>query len=78
MQKHANCPFCGGEAKLKEERIQEKEDIWNTYKFIECSCCGTRTRGLLSKIYWDDGYDCSTTEKHVYDEDVWKLWDKRM
>lgn len=63
-----NCPFCGGEAIYK---IDTEPDGYCHYTvgFIKCDKCGCQTPHLII-----DGYYGATTKE----EDVYKIWNKRV
>lgn len=61
------CPFCGSEKNYIKTRYDE-DGSDATWKFVECSNCGCRTRGK----WFTASNDCPIFYEEVRDE-----WNKR-
>lgn len=61
------CPFCGGEATIKEGKRNDANVTYKT-KYVQCVGCGTKTQEKISDGYY--GLYCT-------DEEISELWNTR-
>lgn len=51
MDEIRNCPFCGGEADVRENYNTKQEKY---YFFCRCEGCGAIGKKFISRTTWDD------------------------
>ena len=61
------CPFCGGKAKLHNEKMSDGQCSYKAY-YIECYNCHIKTPAIANDGY--HGVRCS-------EEDIKKIWNRR-
>ena len=62
-----NCPFCGGEAVIKENTRWDAHVSYKT-KCVKCMKCGAKTQEKTSNGYYGE---------YCTDEEISKLWNTR-